>query len=133
MNYRFVLVDSTTGQDTQQWVLPLPVSVGRCPSSGIQLDDASISRRHCQFMLDPYGALSLRDSGSTNGVFLDNTRVKKGTVRHGSKVRIGLVTIRVELTEEAETTAQSRSSADDMAETQPVQIVRPVDGVYEIG
>lgn len=132
MNYKFVLVDATTGQDTQQWILPLPVVIGRCPSSGIQLDDPSISRRHCQIMLNPHGALSLRDMGSTNGVFVDNARVKKATLQPGAKVRIGLLTLRVELTEEP-TTAQSQSNAHDMDETQKVKIIWPSDGVFDIG
>ena len=133
MNYKFVMVNSLTGQDSREWIHSLPATVGRCPSADIHIDDPSISRRHCQFMLDPYGALTLRDSGSTNGVFVDNLRVKKVTVRPGSEVRIGAVVIRVELTEEVESPSTSQNEDYDLAETERMKIVRPVDDVYEIG
>lgn len=70
MSYKFVLINSESGIPEQNWVLPTPINVGRCPTSDITLEDSSISRRHCQFLIDPYGSLIVRDMGSTNGDYL---------------------------------------------------------------
>ena len=100
MNYKIVWVDTDTDTIRRQWILPLPIVVGRCPTADITIDDASISRRHCQFMLDPHGTLVVRDLGAKNGVYVDQRKVDKVSVRPGSDVRLGLVTLRAELTDE---------------------------------
>lgn len=135
MNYKFVWVDSESGENVMQWILSPPVTVGRCPTAEITIDDVSISRRHCQFMLDPYGSLMVRDLGSKNGVFVDQRKVDKAIVRPGDVVRLGMVALRAELTEEASKPATTESNAKgyDLAETEALRIVRPDDDIYEIG
>lgn len=132
MNYKFVWVDTASGIDRQQWVLSLPVTVGRCPTAEITISDSSISRKHCQFLLDPYGTLIVHDLGSKNGVYIDDRRVEKATVVPGSEVRIGVITLRVEITEqEADHVVEEAQAFDlevfDLGETQPVEIIPPVD------
>lgn len=132
MNYKFALVDTTTGLDKNQWVLSLPVTVGRCPTADITINDGSISRKHCQFLLDPYGSLLVHDLGSKNGVYLDDQRIEKGVVIPGSEVRMGVITLRVELTaEDADANPLSEDAFDlevfDLGETQPVKIISPID------
>ena len=131
MNYKFVLVDTASGVDKSQWVLPLPVTIGRCPTADITIGDGSISRKHCQFLLDPYGSLIVHDLGSKNGVYIDERRVEKGMVSPGTEVRMGVLTLRVELTEEETTATEDVEEAFDLevfdlGETQPVKIIRPV-------
>ena len=92
MNYKFVLVDSASGNELSQWILTPPVTVGRCPTAEITIGDASISRKHCQFLVDPYDSLVVRDLGSKNGVYVDERRVERAVVRPGTPIRIGLVT-----------------------------------------
>lgn len=134
MNYKFVWVDTASGLDRQQWVLSPPVMIGRCPTAEITISDGSISRKHCQFLLDPYGSLVVRDLGSKNGVYIDDRRVDKAVLVPGNEVRIGVVTIRVEMTDEEldlATEPESASAFDlevfDLGETQPVKIIPPVD------
>ena len=136
MNYRSVLVDHDSGRSLRQWVLSPPVVVGRCPTADITIDDASISRRHCQFLFDPYGSLMARDMGSKNGVIVDQRRVEKANVRPGTEVRIGLVTLRVELTDEDRDEMDQESDTQqiyDLAETEAIQIIQPEDDRYDIG
>jgi len=135
MNYKFVLVNNETGMMEQQWVLSPPLVVGRCPTADITIEDGSISRRHCQFLTDPHGSLMVRDLSSKNGVYVDQTRVERSVVPIRAEVRLGLATLRIELTDESEETAaeNTASPAYDMAETEKVKIVRPQDDVYEIG
>lgn len=139
MNYKFILVDSIDGFDKRHWILPPPVTVGRCPTAEITIGDPSISRRHCQFYIDPHGSLVVRDLGSKNGVFLEDRRVDKAIVQPGTQIRIGLVTLRAEWTdEEAEDAASAKADqVFDLGETQPVKIIRPEDPAddarYDIG
>lgn len=132
MNYKFTWVDTTTGVDRNQWVLSLPVTVGRCPTADLTIDDGSISRKHCQFLLNPYGALIVHDLGSKNGVYVEDNRIEKGVVAPGSEVRMGVITLRVDLTEEdADALPESGDAYDlevfDLGETHPVQIIPPAD------
>jgi len=100
MSYKFVLANAQSGIPEQSWVLPTPITVGRCPTADITLDDASISRRHCQFLIDPHGSLIVRDLGSTNGVYVNGRRIEKATVSLGTEVRIGVLMMRVDLTDD---------------------------------
>jgi pSer/pThr/pTyr-binding forkhead associated (FHA) protein len=100
MNYKFVLIDSNSEKDRMAWVLPLPVTVGRIPGVEIQIDDPSISRRHCQFILDVDGALTIRDLDSMNGIYVDDQRVKRAILRPGIVVQIGSRSLRIEWTSE---------------------------------
>lgn len=130
MNYKFVLVDTASGVDKQQWVLSPPVTIGRCPTAEITISDGSISRKHCQFLLDPYGSLIVRDLGSKNGVYLDDRRVEKAVIAPGSEVRMGVLTLRVEITdEEVDEPRGVEETFDldvfDLGETQPVKIIPP--------
>ena len=130
MNYKFILVDTASGNDVQQWILSPPVTVGRCPTADITISDGSISRKHCQFLTDPYGSLVVRDLGSKNGVYIDERRVDKAVVIPGTEVRMGIVTLRPELTDEDKDDAPETAEAFDLdvfdlGETQPVKIYRP--------
>ncbi|QDV84092.1 FHA domain-containing protein [Stieleria sp.] len=134
MNYKFVWVDTASGIDRQQWVLSPPVTIGRCPTAEITLSDGSISRKHCQFLIDPYGSLVVRDLGSKNGVYVDDRRVEKAVLLPGSEVKIGVITLRVEMTDEAIDQIDEPESAFDLevydlGETQPVKIIPPTEDV----
>ena len=135
MSYKFVLVNPDSGIPEQSWVLPTPIVVGRCPTADITLDDVSISRRHCQFLIDPHGALIVRDLGSTNGVYVDGRKVEKATVSMGTEIRLGLLTMRVELTadEMDEISGEKSGSVYDLVDTERVQIIQPEEERYEIG
>lgn len=73
-------------------VLPLgtsPISIGRAPDSTVVLDDDFVSTRHAQ--LTPNGNhWIVEDLGSTNGTWIDRTRISAPTVlRPGTQLRIG--------------------------------------------
>ncbi|MCO8125449.1 FHA domain-containing protein [Stieleria sp. TO1_6] len=131
MNYKFVLVDHQNASDKSEWVLSPPVTVGRCPTVDITLNDGSISRKHCQFLIDPYDSLIVRDLGSKNGVFIDEQRVEKAIVVPGTNIRIGMVNLRAELTDEEldqiddDDQVFDLDAAYDLGETHPVKIYRP--------
>jgi pSer/pThr/pTyr-binding forkhead associated (FHA) protein len=73
-------------------VIPLtgePITIGRAPDSTLVLDDDFVSGRHARLV--PHdGWWSVEDLGSTNGTFLERTKVTTPMPVHlGAKVRIG--------------------------------------------
>jgi pSer/pThr/pTyr-binding forkhead associated (FHA) protein len=135
MNYKFVLIDRETGDGVRSWVLEPPVTVGRGMLCNLSLQDGSISRRHCEFVVNADGELVVRDLGSKNGIYLDGQMIDKAVIPPGTEVQIGLARVRVELTEQA---VQAPGSSDhpkghQVEETQAVRIFPPEEDRYEIG
>ena len=67
---------------------PGVTTVGRHPESDIFLDDITVSRQHCRFVVDNKG-LRLEDSGSTNGTYANEVRVDEAWLRPGDEVIVG--------------------------------------------
>jgi len=66
-----------------------PVTLGRSQESTIVLDDDYVSGRHARFYTQD-GQWLVEDMGSTNGTYLDRTKVTAPTpVKIGVPVRIG--------------------------------------------
>ncbi|MFN0141158.1 MAG: FHA domain-containing protein [Pyrinomonadaceae bacterium] len=53
-------------------------SVGRTGSNDLILDDVSVSKIHASLVSDTEGNLSVADTGSTNGTFINDTRIAYG-------------------------------------------------------
>lgn len=80
-------------------VVPLgssPITVGRAADSTIVLKDDYSSSRHARFFLSD-GQWIVEDLGSTNGTWIDRTRITGPTVlRVGAKVRVGRTTLQLQ-------------------------------------
>ena len=76
-----------------------PVSIGRDSGSGIVTDDSKTSRHHAAFEMEE-GQLYFCDKGSSNGSFLNSTRVERELAGPGDKVRLGNTRIRIVAVEE---------------------------------
>jgi hypothetical protein len=71
------------------FVLPSGLTtVGRHPESDIFLDDVTVSRQHCRLLLDN-NELTVEDSGSTNGTYVNEERVDRASVAPGDVILIG--------------------------------------------
>lgn len=67
-----------------------PVTVGRANDSTIVLDDDFASSRHARLYPDASGQWVVEDMGSTNGTYLDRTKINGPTpVPLGAPIRIG--------------------------------------------
>ncbi len=66
----------------------LPVRIGSAAGNEIVLDDPAVSRYHCTIEETPDGVV-VRDTGSTNGVWLGGQRVLIGLIDEGSQLRLG--------------------------------------------
>ena len=64
------------------------IAVGRHPESDILLDDVTVSRHHCRFHCDE-ATLAVEDAGSTNGTYVNESRVDRAELGPGDEVLIG--------------------------------------------
>ena len=67
---------------------PGNTTVGRHPENDVFLNDVTVSRHHCRFVVGDSG-LALEDSGSTNGTYVNDTRVDKADLAPGDQVQVG--------------------------------------------
>ena len=85
----YALVIERGPQTGMTYVLsPGNTTVGRHPESDIFLNDVTISRQHCRFLLAD-GKLVVEDSGSTNGTYVNDARVDEAQLRAGDEVVVG--------------------------------------------
>lgn len=63
-------------------------TVGRHPESDIFLNDVTVSRHHCRFVVADTD-LSVEDSGSTNGTYVNEQRVDSAPLAPGDEVLVG--------------------------------------------
>ena len=71
-----------------------PYVIGRSSECQLQLTDAQVSRRHCEFV-HADGGWRVRDCGSRFGTFLNNQKTSDSPVKPGDRLRIGQTEIRV--------------------------------------
>ncbi|HEV8324782.1 MAG TPA: GGDEF domain-containing protein [Myxococcota bacterium] len=64
------------------------MTVGRSSRCEIQVDQESISRNHCRFVVGAEGVL-IRDLGSTNGTYVNDEQVFEKVLLDGDLVKIG--------------------------------------------
>ena len=63
-------------------------TVGRHPESDIFLNDVTVSRHHCRFVTTS-DSLTVEDSGSTNGTYVNDDRVDSAVLEAGDEVLVG--------------------------------------------
>jgi transcriptional regulator with PAS, ATPase and Fis domain len=71
-------------------------SIGSHPSNDLVLTDRSVSRFHCEIILDGHAA-RVRDLGSRNGTELDGVTVIEGILRASSTIRLGRTSLHFQL------------------------------------
>jgi DNA-binding NtrC family response regulator len=70
--------------------VPARLRVGRGADNDLALDDATVSRRHCEISRVP-GGIRVRDLGSDNGTYVESARVTDAIASMGSILSIGAV------------------------------------------
>ncbi len=71
--------------------------VGRAEDNHFQIQHPTVSTYHCELVLGD-GTVLLRDCDSTNGTFVNGTRIKEMFLETGHSVRLGDVELFVETT-----------------------------------
>ncbi len=87
-----------SGKHTYRFSTP-EVVIGRAPDCDCVLDDNTVSARH-SLITYKQGQWWLRDAGSTNGTYLNDTRLEEAAVlRDGDQVRCGQVVLSIHIRE----------------------------------
>ena len=63
-------------------------TIGRSPGAEFIVEAALVSRLHCQLTATK-DSLQVKDLGSTNGTFVNGTRVTTAELRDGDKLSVG--------------------------------------------
>jgi CheY-like chemotaxis protein len=71
------------------------VTIGRGDDNTFQIDELSVSLRHCEVRLKG-DELVVRDLLSTNGVFINGKKIIEGVLKPGETLRVGEVQLRFE-------------------------------------
>ena len=75
---------------------PSRTLLGTSPACQLRVTDNTVSRRHAAFEPSRKGIWRLADLDSTNGTFVDGTRIVEAYVRGGEVVRFGSTAVRLE-------------------------------------
>jgi DNA-binding NtrC family response regulator len=87
-----VFVDSAGNERTR--ALRGCIKVGRSPEVDLIFDEEGVSRVHCQFVTGKNGT-DIQDLGSTNGTYVNGSRVREARLRFGDRVLVGRVELEV--------------------------------------
>jgi DNA segregation ATPase FtsK/SpoIIIE, S-DNA-T family len=68
-------------------------TIGRAPRADFVVEAALVSRLHCRLTATD-SAIDVVDLDSTNGTYINNQRIRNGTLSTGDRLKIG----RVEMT-----------------------------------
>lgn len=68
------------------------ITIGRLPDNLVQIDNLAVSGHHAKVYYDVEGYV-LEDTGSTNGTYVNETRVGKHPLKDGDKILIGKHTL----------------------------------------
>lgn len=71
--------------------------LGRDESSGLRLNDLTVSKRHARLTMDDGGAISVHDLGSTNGTAVNGRPVRRTALRTGDHLEVGGASLRLDL------------------------------------
>ncbi len=96
------------------------LSIGRTGSNDLILDDVSVSKIHASLVADRDDNLSLADTGSTNGTFINDTRIAYGKavkLVEGDRVKFGSIEVVFERVEGASALAKTE---DDLVSSGPL-------------
>ena len=85
-------------------------SIGSFANNDFVIEDATVSRYHCEIRIDADGARAV-DLQSRNGTFIDGVQVVEGFLRGGSILRLGRAVIRFQFRNESNQLPLSDSSS----------------------
>lgn len=65
------------------------IKIGRDASNTIALEDPHVSRNHAEIHINGEKQIVIKDLGSTNGIFVNGTKVNEANLNDGDKILIG--------------------------------------------
>lgn len=89
------------------------IVIGRTNTCDLRIPVSSVSRQHCELLLDGDGrSVRIRDLGSSNGTYHNSVRIQQATVKAGDEVVVGPVVFTVVIDGQPSQVKPSRSMAD---------------------
>ncbi len=86
-----VRVGNGAAAGQERWLRTAESIVGRDESVALSFSDRGLSRRHAKLLRASDGIISVLDLGSTNGTFINGSRVELSVVREGDWLQFGPV------------------------------------------
>ena len=96
------------------------VTVGRIGANTLVLDDPSVSKSHASLAAGNDGCLSVADTGSTNGTFINDERIAYGKavrLEKDDRVKFGTVEVTFEYLPGPVVTGPAEAAADESEDT----------------
>ncbi|MGB0514640.1 MAG: FHA domain-containing protein, partial [Wenzhouxiangellaceae bacterium] len=88
--------DAARGMTSRYPLRDFPSVIGRAADAQVQLTFESVSRRHAEIGRNNGGRLTIRDLGSTNGTFVNGTRIDRiEALLAGDVIHIGDIELRL--------------------------------------
>jgi adenylate cyclase len=100
-------------------------TLGRSNTCEVVVGDPLVSRQHCQILLG-MGGINLRDLGSTNGTFLNGTRITESPIRNQDVISVGGTRLRFAVEVSKETMESKTPKIDELAHKKLLTL-------YEVG
>ncbi len=106
------------------------LSIGRDKSNHIVLNDAMVSRKHAELTIQNNGTASIKDLGSSNGLFVNGSRVSEAILRPGDVVKCGPIFLNWSqylptISQSYEQREEQRPQYQHQAQVQPVSTNTP--------
>jgi transcriptional regulator with AAA-type ATPase domain len=90
--YRFV-VDVGPDQGREEVGSEPAFDIGTDRGCSLKLTDETVSRHHCSLRVGPDGFV-IRDHDSTNGTWINGTRIIQAFLHHNDTIKLGMTTLR---------------------------------------
>jgi pSer/pThr/pTyr-binding forkhead associated (FHA) protein len=91
------ILQSATDLEGDSWTFRIAAgaikTIGRAPRADFVVEAALVSRLHCRLTASD-DAIDVVDLDSTNGTYINDQRIRNGTLANGDRLKIG----RVEMT-----------------------------------
>jgi len=118
-----LIVNAGTPQAREYVLKPGTNYVGRGFANDIQLEDASVSGSHAQFILSG-NAVAVKDLGSTNGTFINRAPITEAVLQPGQYLRLGGVELLFQ--------ADGDTELAGKAQRHQVQVSAPIIGEFRV-
>jgi CheY-like chemotaxis protein len=100
------------------------VTIGRGDKNAFQIADPSVSNEHCEVLLRG-DELVVRDLRSTNGTVIDGQTISEAVLQPGEILRLGLVELRLEISEPAPAAAPPATASASAGVSSPAPAKKP--------
>jgi hypothetical protein len=85
-----VVLVSLNGRTNTFPLLTTETKIGRLETNDIAINEQTVTKNHAVIRIDK-GKIEIEDLGSTNGTFVNGERIRRSVLKHGDRIKLGLV------------------------------------------